>query len=607
MKRAIFATFILSAMMSIGCQNDDNFVVTPDGTDNKITLFATSANSSTKVGYEDLTLSEQKISLSWENNSRRVDSFTIYDAAGDRVGDFKYSGTDGAKSGEFTQVGNFEMVGGEEYTAVIPAGSYPTIAEHDAASTTDEQSVSKISDINYLDGAMKLKGTLTFDEAGENNILFNHELSLARVVLTMPSGLSAAKIKMSDCDIDYTLTLPAGISEQSITTFIAVNTIKSSEARDIDFIITDTDGTEHAITKRGTTQKFEAGVYYTIKVEVQAPAPSVVDFYEDGVEINGVTYSKSSNNAQLLTESGVISSKDGGVIFLDPKDEDQVFTLNGATYTSLVIIGRYPTSKPKVNCAGIQYFGTGESIIYKNIDITGFSTNYTFAFASSGTGTLENWIVEDCKITTASDKPLSYFNNASGSISNISFLGNKIALTVSANNKNVNILSFSKVDPAVFKSINFTNNTIYSSSEFYANGAIFTIAPTTTSNLALSVKNNTIIDFIATTATFNIPNASTVEFDKNIFWGTSTIAVNTNLLRFTESDASASVNFGENIAYGLTDKNYWRQYTSSTTFPTEGNSSSFTKAAADPFATFDKSTGTFLQSAQSAGYGSTIK
>ncbi len=602
MKRAIFFPLITLAMMSVGCQTDDT-AIAPEVSYDKISLFATSpGGDSTKVGFEDQTLTDQKIVLTWENDGTESDSFTIYDNNGVRVGDFKYAGVDGAQSGTFTQVGEFSMTDGVEYTAVIPAGEYATLAEHDAAQTTAQQTISDIDDISYLDGAIKLKGSFVYDEDGENNIAFAHELSFARLVVTMPESVYAASIKMTDCGVDYLLSLPEGGAGGTFTTFVVVDPVASTDSRNIDFVVTDTAAEIYDITKSGTTQNFEAGRYYTINLTVDAKEPTIVDYYTDGIEINGVTYI-AGEGVTLLTESGTISSTSGGIIFLDPKDEDQVFTLNTATYTNLVVIGRYPTSKPKVVCGGSQYFGVGESIVYKNIDLTAYSSGNTFVFASSNAGTLTNWIVEDCDITTASDKPLSYFNNGDGSIKNIKFDGNKIALDISADNKNVNVLSFNAVDPSIFEDISFTNNTIYTPSEYYANGAIFTIAPTTTSNLTLSATNNTIVDFIATTATFNIPNAASVSFDKNIFWGDSDIAVNTNLLRFTQTDASATVDFGDNLAYGLGSGNYWRQYTSTTTYPTTGNSSSFSKSASDPFSTFDKATGTFVPTAENSAYG----
>ncbi|MFR9533513.1 MAG: hypothetical protein SNG49_01590 [Rikenellaceae bacterium] len=608
MKRALFTSLLLVAMINVGCEKEDlDFDYTPETapevTLEKISLFATSANNDTRVGFEDNTLSNNKISLSWENDGDDVDSFTLYDSTGARVGDFKYTGTDGATSGEFTQEGTFSMKDDETYTAVIPAGTYATLAAHNAASTTTSQTISTIGDINYLDGAIKLSGSFTYDEDGDNEIAFEHELCFARVVLTMPEGIIPSTVKMTDNGKSYSATLPSSqITDATNIIYIVCDPVASSESRSISFVITDTAGDEYTVTRSGATTPFVAGNYYTIGVTAKA-----IDYYEDGVEINGVTYSK-SNATSIMTTSGTISNS--GVIFLDPVDEDQVFTLNGAAYTNLVLIGRYKNCKPKVVCGGVQYFGAGDKI-YKNLDLTGNSSGNTFTFISSTDAefTITNWIVEDCDITTALDKPLSYFNNGSGSIENIKFDSNKIALTISETAKTgVSILSFNNVNVSNFKTVNLTNNTIYTSTDnYYANGSILSIVPSSTTTLNLTVTNNTIVDFISTNATFYLPDAGSISFDKNILWGNSSIASNTNLFFFTYASVSPSITFGENIAFGLSDSNYWRKYSSSesSTYPTDADEkkSVFAKSASDPFATFDKATGTFIPTAENSTYG----
>ncbi len=626
MKRRGLLPFLLLGAIFAGCQSEDFMEPdvevegsTDDTTIEKIIINASSGSSS-RVSFDDQTDGEANaIVLTWQNGTT-VDSFSLYNKDGDYAGDFQYIGEDGLSTGEFEQVTAFEMSDGEVYTAVIPAVSstdYPTLTSRNAAlNGSASKTISDVEDLEYLNGVVKMSAQLTYSASEDNSIAFEHEVAVLKVSVTMPEGVIPSAIAFTDGlnDSTQSLTLPV-LTSNTVKVFMTAQSSESDVERAITFEVTDTNGNLY-IYSNTTTVAFAAGKSYNATITLkESHLDKGTDYYSEGYKAaNGVTYSSETSSVELLTASTTISS--AGVYFLDPASDDVVYTISNASFKNLVLIGRYASSKPKVVPASNISFAIKtndtDGIIMKNVDFTAYSSNYTFKYNGSETycGASGYWIFDDCDITTGSDQNFSYCNDtyAKSSIENIVFTNNKINVVATADTTSVNLIFLNTAVTADMTSVEFSNNVVYSSGDAYVYGTVLNVVPTTASDMKVTLKNNSFINFFATNASLYLPDAASVTVDKNIFWADADVATNTNVVRFTGSDVAATITIEDNKAYGLTSSNYWRYYNSSSTYPkTDGSvpSTSFSKESSNPFSTFDKSTGTFIP--VDTSYGSTVR
>ncbi len=334
-----------------------------------------------------------------------------------------------------------------------------------------------------------------------------------------------------------------------------------------------------------------------------------VDYYTTGYEVGGVTYSSTTPDVQLITETSTISTK--GVYFLDPKDGNVVVTLPKLATSDLVIIGRYSNVKPKLEITGIQSFNgaSGVGYIFKNLDITASTGNYVFNYGST-TGEYANWVLEDCNIShTVADKVLSYFSNGASSVKNILVRNNRISLSVSKDAGATRLINFNATAAANTQSIIVENNNIYAP-QYVANGTLIFMptSGTSTSQLSVSVVNNTFVNYIGQPNGFiNLTGAQQLDVQNNIFWAQDGYSVTAYMFRFyVITEVPSAMNVTNNIFYGLKSDDSWAMYHKDTSCST---TVTVTRESTDPFAggTFSLETGTFIPGSSYAGYGSTLQ
>lgn len=334
-----------------------------------------------------------------------------------------------------------------------------------------------------------------------------------------------------------------------------------------------------------------------------------VDYYTTGYEVGGVTYSSTTPDVQLITETSTISTK--GVYFLDPKDGNVVVTLPKLATSDLVIIGRYSNVKPKLEITGIQSFNgaSGVGYIFKNLDITASTGNYVFNYGST-TGEYANWVLEDCNIShTVADKVLSYFSNGASSVKNILVRNNRISLSVSKDAGATRLINFNATAAANTQSIIVENNNIYAP-QYVANGTLIFMptSGTSTSQLSVSVVNNTFVNYIGQPNGFiNLTGAQQLDVQNNIFWAQDGYSVTAYMFRFyVITEVPSAMNVTNNIFYGLKSDDSWAMYHKDTSCST---TVTVTRESTNPFAggTFSLETGTFIPGSSYAGYGSTLQ
>lgn len=614
MNKNYFAPLALAFALMVGCQAEAELapsVEAPEATDSKIVLEA-SASVPTKVAYAQ---GEGAINATWESD----DAFSVYDATGAYVGDFTYTGTAGSATGTFTQDGDFTMEDGT-YTAVIPASTAATLAERITWTTSNQTNNVSASSLDHLSAAVRLSAE--FDYSSQSTSLtFAHEVSLLKLVVTLPEATYISTISVADGDNSYYLYFNnEGIMDSSFTTYMAVEPTDGTE-RDITFTFM---GEGYYTITKTSSVAFAAGSFYPATLDFTASDDTdsdVIDYYETGwTAPNGVTYSKETEGVKLLTESTTITST-AGVYFLDPASDNVEFTLAVGTYTNSIVIGRYANSQPKVNAAGIISFGEGEGVFLKNLDFTGNPENYTFNYSTGGVGYMNYWVFEDCWISTNTEglntssnaKSFSYFSNASGSLENIIFENNIIEVNTDTNSKATRIINFSKTASNV-KYIKVENNVLYVTSNYYTNGALVFIG-SETPDLEVYVDNNTCVNYACSSVGFiNAKSLSKVTLTDNIFWANDDMTATYTFKYTSMTDAPEEIVSG-NAFYGGANGSIWKKYPTASTYINKEYDDSCTISSdviyfiiesTDPLATCDYASGIFTQAEGYEQKGATI-
>lgn len=611
--KSLFSALMLALAMS-SCQepekiiptfgdtgNDDN---TTEDTSDLIKLVASASATSSKVGFEQSASGEgYKISLSWE----ATDTFDLYDSSSTLVGSFKYSGVVGASSGEFTQTSDFELTDGESYTA-----------RFGGEDLSSDQLLDDVTSLDYLNASVRMSAPLTYSAEGENSLTFVHQVALLRLVITMEEGIFPARVTLQDGEAgnSYSLTLPT-LTTNSVTAYMAVES-NDNESRTLTFTITDTSGTEHPYSKE-ISSSFEAGYLYGAPIDFTEgdggdgdddADQTITDYYKQGyTAANGITYDENSNGAVLLTESTSISAN--GVYFLAPVDGDVVYTINGGTYTSLVIIGRYPSGKPKVVCNTSPIaLGEGDAVIFKNLGFTARENNYTFYFSTSNPGVLDHWIIDDCKITTSTGVNQSYFNSTSSAVANTIWTNNSIDMQATSNGGAMGLIYYNGIDVANVKTIKMENNIIYAgtSGRYIYGPAIFVKSTLDAPNIDVTFKNNSLVNYLGASgnALIYVPGAGNMTIDKNIFWNGSQ-GVNSSIINYTVSTSGATVEaIDDNIYYGLNASYSYYMYSTAGKYTGTSGNAAMTKLEVSPFSAWSVTTGTFTQKDEYAAYGAIL-
>lgn len=336
------------------------------------------------------------------------------------------------------------------------------------------------------------------------------------------------------------------------------------------------------------------------------------DYYEDGVVIDGVTYSKDSPNATLVSEAKDIT--EAGVYFIDTDQAVTVKCNSGIALSDLAIIGRKPGAKPTIKVTNIMSMGnaaTGSGFVFSNITFDAKAwTNYIFNFdgATSGTptGTYERFVFEDCVIETAPDKPFSFFNKASA-IKKIIIRNNKIHLNVSAAEQAPNFLNIgASALLAGFQSIEISNNVFYAN--FPSKTAIVMTPNSANKSLSVTIDRNTFVNCLGNPNGYVVVGAiQRVSLDKNIMWSAANANLTSYLARFQSATNNGEGYVTDNKVYG--EIKGWGVLSNDNLPSNLTEKPKITPEATDPFAggTFDLATGTFIPGPGYLGYGADLK
>ena len=379
------------------------------------------------------------------------------------------------------------------------------------------------------------------------------------------------------------------------------------------------------------------------------------DYYEEGVEIEGVTYSKNSESKTNKTASApntalslssttlVYFLGDGG----NPDNSFYIEAANSGSHTyrenSAIFIGRHADHKTKLVLKNQFHLRNRESGIYafKNLDIDMREGSQAQLFTmTNDTGGAKTLIFEDCDITFGSNKSIvaPYSSTKESSyIENIIF--RNCRLRYEAGNEGYYALiklhgdndkNFLKSGLAGFKTLVLENNVFYSTQGSNVKTAVSILyqryweadaASYSLSNLNITCKNNTFIDLISYSsgasnpagmgsAYFMVDQIGSVEFTGNMLYSEALKYV--SIMRVTHDYNTngpwPSINLDRegNAVYGT---NGWKFYFDGTTvlptpyYPEKGT---YPKKLDSPLSEYDPANGIFKVSPAYDGYGSTL-
>lgn len=379
------------------------------------------------------------------------------------------------------------------------------------------------------------------------------------------------------------------------------------------------------------------------------------DYYEEGVEIEGVIYSKKSESktnktaSAPNTELGLSSTTlvyflgDGG----NPDNSFYIKATNDGNHTyrenSAIFIGRHANHKTKLVLQTQFHLRNRESGIYafKNLDIDMREGSQAQLFTmTNDTGGAKTLIFEDCDITFGNNKSIvaPYSSTKEGSyIENIIFRNCRLRYEAGTegyyaliklhgdNDKN-----FLKSGLAGFKTLVLENNVFYSTQGSNVKTAVSILyqryweadaASYSLSNLNITCKNNTFIDLISYSsgasnpagmgsAYFMVDQIGSVEFTGNMLYSEAKKYV--SIMRVTHDYNTngpwPSINLDRegNAVYGT---NGWKFYFDGTTvlptpyYPEKGT---YPKKLDSPLSEYDPANGIFKVSPAYDGYGSSL-
>ncbi len=379
------------------------------------------------------------------------------------------------------------------------------------------------------------------------------------------------------------------------------------------------------------------------------------DYYEEGVEIEGVRYSKDSESKTNKTASApntaLSLSSTTLVYFLgDGGNPDNSFYIEAAnpgshTYreNSAIFIGRHADHKTKLVLKNQFHLRNRESGIYafKNLDIDMREGSQAQLFTmTNDTGGAKTLIFEDCDITFGSNKSIvaPYSSTKESSyIENI--IIRNCRLRYEAGNEGYYALiklhgdndkNFLKSGLAGFKTLVLENNVFYSTQGSNVKTAVSILyqryweadaASYSLSNLNITCKNNTFIDLISYSsgasnpagmgsAYFMVDQIGSVEFTGNMLYSEALKYV--SIMRVTHDYNTngpwPSINLDRegNAVYGT---NGWKFYFDGTTvlptpyYPEKGT---YPKKLDSPLSEYDPANGIFKVSPAYDGYGSSL-
>ncbi|MFI3293620.1 MAG: GLUG motif-containing protein [Rikenellaceae bacterium] len=216
------------------------------------------------------------IDLTWDDGTEDPDTFTVYDASGDIVGDFTCTN---AGAGTFTST-TANLTDGKTYTAVYPASTESTLVEAQARDLTSEQNGDEISSLN---NACMMEVEFEYSSSSSNTIAFEHLKAVMTFTFEIESGREFYPTKLvfdngdGESDLTYVVNFEDSLSNGYYTSYIMIEPCTDT-TRTLTFSLFDGD-TAYDVRTVESSVAYVAGYRYTSPVST-LPIDIV---YNDGI------------------------------------------------------------------------------------------------------------------------------------------------------------------------------------------------------------------------------------------------------------------------------------------------------------------------------------
>ncbi len=311
------------------------------------------------------------------------------------------------------------------------------------------------------------------------------------------------------------------------------------------------------------------------------------------VVINNTDYSNAT-----LVESDMTITADG-VFFI--KEGINVSFSKGALKNS-ILIGDNPNKRVTVTLN--QYLplkDTGKGFIAKNIDfVLKSGATFNYIGQTTGSGTLDNFILDNCSIEIPEGKNFFNINQDGVTINNIVLVNSSFKMS-----GNWTATRFFNATKAfTYNSIYIKNNVFYSPVVGNAINGSLVFASGFDLSGNITVSNNTFVNFISASQSLvrGVIKAN-VTLQNNLFWTDETTNRNATFINAEGSEAGTYV-ISDNIQYNGSTSTIKFNYFGGTT-PTGQTNTLLSVEETNPFdgGEYDRTNGIFVPNATYAEYG----
>lgn len=557
-----------------------------------------------------------------------------FTAGEQKIYDVKVKGVDNtfisAPEGWKAKLSAADSNGNATLTITAPGGAAAPISSRATADNTKDISIlatsnkyATIAKIQVrLDGAAVVPPTVT-SVAVDASKTGPYELTFDVVVSNDATGFRY-------------LAQKASLAAPTISTIISNGTAVTSISAAVK--LTDLDPlTEYAIyvlAYKDTPTPTYSDAAFTAKATTKT---DVIDYWEEGIVIEGVKYDKNSPGATLLTLPSdaaanldvltATSQTEAKVIFLElSKSASFNYAIPATIYIDydVVIIGRRSNEKPKLIWSGANSFislsgrnSTGTKLILKNLTLDqGARAGYMFNNQNANK-TFGLFMIEDCVMPNQS-KLIYYRGNQTFGINKLIFRSNSVRMTAAISP----LFNFDLSTVAItYKLFDFSNNLIYGTSHF--KGQLMNFAPAVQGdnaveswNTEIKVTNNTIANYSFNNPMVRVYRFGGLNISNNIFLPGAQLDASylysgiqdTYVPGGSGSLVTPTYTFGNNIVYGGDTQTWDHYHSGSSAKEAPGGVNRIDKAPDSPMITADPATGSFIRTAamKAAGIGSSL-
>ena len=281
-------------------------------------------------------------------------------------------------------------------------------------------------------------------------------------------------------------------------------------------------------------------------------------FYQAGndITIGSKTINKATNgDATLWTADNAVTALNktaleaGGVYFLKTVGTGSFSNPNNPTITNSTVILSDTDLPAEVNMTNTINMADG-ALYLKGLKLSISGKDQIFYINKNVSSSMTAFIMEGCEISLTSKYMVNTQSGFSGyGIKNIEFVGNKFIVGLASNIVNV---SSSYAGITEYKSMNFSDNYVYTTDGTNRLVCIFSYTGTTGDDMVVTINNNIFYNTV-NGGMFKHNTIASATAKHNVMWATDGTdpGANAKIFGMKTKAAIASVDVSSNVAYGV--------------------------------------------------------